>query len=162
MALEVCHYFLNKQSAFSQLVLHLPGRCYICKMPFQPDNILEIKMTPNRGRGVFCKQALPVDHLIEEAPVIVMPAADRHHLDMTLLHDYIFEWNADGEPGCCMALGYVPIYNHESPSNCEYVMDYEQQTMRVYTIRAIAAGEELTVNYNGNFDDERKVWFKKN
>lgn len=124
-------------------------------------NFLEIKLTPGKGRGVFTGSALPKGFLVEEAPVIVMPEQDRKHLDKTLLHDYIFEWHAGGEKGCCMALGFVPVYNHDSPSNCEYLMDYEAATIRVYTIRAIAAGEELTVNYNGDFDNAESVWFEK-
>lgn len=120
---------------------------------------LEIKMTPRKGRGVFCTRALPRDFLVEEAPVIPMSAKDRRHLDQTLLHDYIFEWRAGEEKGCCMALGYVPVYNHDNPSNCEYLMDYEANTIRVYTIREVAAGEELTVNYHGDFDADGAVWF---
>jgi SET domain-containing protein len=85
-----------------------------------------------------------------------MTAAERVLLDQTTLHDYIFEW----EDGCAMALGWVPLFNHASPSNCEYVMDYEARTMRVETVRDIRAGEELTINYNGDYDDKKPVWFE--
>jgi SET domain-containing protein len=116
--------------------------------------------TPHKGRGIFSRETLPADLLIEKSPVLVMDAAARVHLDRTLLHDYIFEWQPDGALLCCMALGYVPVYNHSYTSNCEYFMDYETQTMSIKTIRIIAAGEELTINYNGDWDDERPVWFE--
>ena len=58
-----------------------------------------------------------------------------------------------------MALGMVPVYNHSYKSNCEYFMDYDDGTMSVKTVRDIGAGEELTINYNGDWDDEKKVWF---
>jgi len=29
----------------------------------------------------------------------------------------------------------------------------------IKTIRTIAAGEELTINYNGNWNDGRRLWF---
>ena len=112
-----------------------------------------------KGRGIFTKKALAADELLEIAPVIVMDAAARILLDQTLLHDYIFEWQPEGSSQCCMAMGYVPVYNHSYTSNCEYFMDYEAQTMSIKTVRAIAAGEELTINYNGDWDDAKPVWF---
>lgn len=130
-------------------------------MPALLYEYLEIRMTLRKGRGVFCTKALPADFLVEEAPVIVMPETDRTKINQTLLHDYIFEWHAGRQRGCAMALGYVPLYNHAAPSNCEYEMDYEAQTIRVYTIRPVAEGEELTINYNGDYDNDAEVWFEK-
>jgi len=120
---------------------------------------LYIAETARKGRGVFCKSDLSEDTIIEVAPVIVMTEDDRLLLDKTLLHDYIFEWTPNGAKKCCMALGFVPIYNHSYASNCEYFMNYEDQTISVTTMRPIAAGEELTINYNGDWNDEAKVWF---
>ena len=114
----------------------------------------------SKGRGIYCKTDLPADVVIEIAPVIVMSEDDRKLLDKTLLHDYIFEWTPDGARMCCMALGYVPIYNHSYTSNCEYVMNYEEQTISILTMRPIPAGEELTINYNGDWDDKAPVWFE--
>ncbi len=88
-----------------------------------------------------------------------MPQKDRELLDQTLLHDYIFEWNPEGKKACCMALGWVPLYNHSYTSNCEYEMDYEAATIRIHTVREIRAGEELTINYNGDWNDTAAVWF---
>lgn len=119
---------------------------------------LFIAPSGQRGRGVFTSEALASDQVIEVAPVIVMAREDRVLLDQTLLHDYIFEWNPPGGE-CCMALGYVPVYNHQCPSNCEYEMDYPAALIRIKTVRAIEAGEELFINYNGVFDDARPVWF---
>ena len=115
--------------------------------------------TDEKGRGVFTKVALEADLVIESSPVIVMSNEDRQKLDETLLHDYIFEWQPDGAKMCCMALGWVPLYNHSYASNCEYFMDYDNNTMYIQTARAIAEGEELTINYNGDWDNEEKVWF---
>ena len=114
----------------------------------------------SKGRGIYCKTDLPADVVIEIVPVIVMSEDDRKLLDKTLLHDYIFEWTPDGARLCCMALGYVPIYNHSYTSNCEYVMNYEEQTISILTMRPIPAGEELTINYNGDWDDKAPVWFE--
>jgi uncharacterized protein len=119
---------------------------------------LQLHKSSTAGRGVFTKKDIAADTVIEVSPVIVMSAADRVHLDKTLLHDYIFEWGDDKDK-CCMALGFIPMYNHSYKSNCEYFMDYEEDIIFVKTARAIKAGEELTINYNGDWNDEKKVWF---
>lgn len=119
---------------------------------------LYIAPTLTRGRGVFTTESIAAGVIIEIAPVIVMTASERLLLDQTLLHDYIFKWGPQEEE-CCMALGYVPIYNHQCPSNCEYEMDFYMQQISVKTVRAIEAGEELFINYQGDFDDSNPVWF---
>ncbi len=115
--------------------------------------------TSAKGRGVFTREPLAADTVVEASPVIVMDAASRTLLDQTLLHDYIFEWLPDGPPQCCVALGYLSLYNHSYGSNCEYFMDYETDTMLIRTVREIPAGAELTINYNGDWNDEAPVWF---
>ena len=109
------------------------------------------------GKGVFTKQRIPANTVVEISPVIVMGTGDRLLLDKTLLHDYIFEW---GKNQCCMALGLVPIYNHSYKSNCEYFMDYEDETIMIKTVRMIARGEELYINYNGDWDNAAALWFE--
>lgn len=120
---------------------------------------LYINRTKNKGRGVFTHEPIAKGEIIEVAPVIVMYKKDREHLDQTLLHDYIFEWGPQ-KTKCCMALGYIPIYNHSYESNCEYFMDFEEDSIFVKTVRKIEAGEEITINYNGDWNDKTKVWFE--
>ena len=119
---------------------------------------LYLKKTASKGRGVFTKEKIGANITIEESPVIVMTAKDRILLDKTLLHDYIFEWGEKRQQ-CCMALGYIPLYNHSYKSNCEYEMNYKMQIITVKTVRAIKAGEELFINYNGDWNNAKPVWF---
>ena len=123
---------------------------------------LYLKKTTGKGRGVFTSKEIKPGMLLEESPVIVMPAKDRENIDKTLLHDYIFEWGEkNGEPmKCCMALGWAPMYNHSYESNCEYYMDFEEELIQIKAVREIAKDEELTINYNGDWDDQKKVWFE--
>ena len=119
---------------------------------------LYLKNVANKGRSVFTRERIPANTIIEESPVIVMDKADRIHLDKTLLHDYIFEWG-EKKDKCCMALGYIPMYNHSYKSNCEYFMDFEEAVIQVKTIRIIESEEELTINYNGDWNNNKSVWF---
>ncbi|MEO9004540.1 MAG: SET domain-containing protein [Ginsengibacter sp.] len=119
---------------------------------------LYIKNTNDKGRGVFTTEKINEGTVIEEAPVIVMGHEDKLLVDRTLLHDYIFDWGNDSQT-CCIALGFVSIYNHSYTSNCEYFMDFEEDTIQIKTVREIQVGEELTINYNGDWNNDKKVWF---
>jgi len=117
-----------------------------------------VAASSEKGRGVFTNVDLKKNTIIEISPVIVMSKKDRTHLDQTLLHDYIFEWG-DQHNQCCMALGYIPLYNHSYRSNCEYEMNFKKQIITIKTIKTIKAGEELTINYNGDWNNSKPVWF---
>jgi uncharacterized protein len=129
----------------------------VASLNFVSENIY-VAGTSNKGRGVFTNSDLKKNTIIEIAPVIVLSKQDRLLIDQTLLHDYIFEWG-DTQNQCCMALGYVPMYNHSYRSNCEYEMNYKLQIITVKTVRAIKAGEELFINYNGDWNNKKPVWF---
>ena len=98
-----------------------------------------------------------VAQLINEMPEY--ESSDRKLIDQTLLHDYIFEWGGKKKQ-CCMALGWIPLYNHSYQSNCEYEMDYKNELIQIITVRAIKQGEELFINYNGVWNNQEKVWFE--
>ena len=119
---------------------------------------LYISQSIGKGRGVFTNEDIDAGILIEASPVVVMSGQERVLLDKTLLHDYIFEWGEKKEQ-CCMALGYLAVYNHSYGSNCEYEMDFELAEIRVRTVKPVKAGEELFVNYNGDWNDSKPVWF---
>ena len=119
---------------------------------------LYIASSEGKGRGVFTTEKINEGIVIEIAPVIVMEHSDRKLLDQTLLHDYIFEWGENKEQ-CAMALGWVPVYNHSYNSNCEYEMDFDELTISIKTMRDIEPGEELFINYNGDWDDAKPLWF---
>ena len=119
---------------------------------------IHISMSDGKGRGVFTNEKIEKGTVIEIAPVIVMNAENKKLLDQTLLHDYIFEWG-DDRTHCAMALGWVPVYNHSYQSNCEYEMDFDNELISVKTVRHIREGEELYINYNGDWNNGKKVWF---
>lgn len=120
---------------------------------------LFIAHTGSMGLGVFTSENIDEGKVVEISPVIVMSREERKLLDQTRLHDYIFEWGIKKNQ-CCMALGYVPVYNHSYRSNCEYEMDFEKEQISIKTVRFIKAGEELFINYNGTWNDEKRVWFE--
>ena len=120
---------------------------------------LFIAPTSSMGRGVFTSENIEAGTVVEVSPVIIMSNEERKLLDQTLLHDYIFEWGGSKDQ-CCMALGYIPVYNHSYRSNCEYEMNFELEQISVRSVHFIKAGEELFINYNGDWNNNKPLWFE--
>jgi len=119
---------------------------------------LYIAETTEMERGVFTSKAIKKDAEIERSPVIILNQTERKLVEKTLLYNYIFEWGPKSLQ-CCVAFGFVSVYNHSYTSNCEYEMHFSEKTISIKTIRHIKAGEELFLNYNGNWNDRKKLWF---
>lgn len=119
---------------------------------------LYIDKSPGKGRGVFTKERIPAGTRIEISPVLVLSYDDTERADKTRLHNYLFLWGKR-ETKSCVALGFCSVYNHAYEPNCEYEMDFTEETMSIITRRAIKKGEELFINYNGDVEDDSPVWF---
>ncbi|UYQ91508.1 SET domain-containing protein [Chitinophaga horti] len=119
---------------------------------------LYIDKSPGMGRGVFTKESIPAGTRIETSPVLVLSYDDTETVDKTKLHNYIFLWGKR-ETKSCIALGFCSVYNHAYQPNCEYEMDFSEETMSIITLRTIKKGEELFINYNGDVEDTSPVWF---
>lgn len=119
---------------------------------------LTVALSGKEGRGMFTTEDIPANTVIEISPVLVLTAKEREIVEQTKLYDYIFEWGKSRKLAC-VAFGYVSIYNHDYNSNCDYEMDFEQQTISIKTVRKIKKGEELFINYNANPNDKTKIWF---
>lgn len=120
--------------------------------------ILTIAPSDSRGRGVFTTEAIEAHTIIEISPVLVLTPEERQKVEQTLLYDYIFEWGDDLK-SCCVALGYLSVYNHSYTANCIYEMDFEHEVMQIRTVKAVAAGDELFINYNADPNDDKPIWF---
>lgn len=112
------------------------------------------------GRGVFAARDIEAGEIIEICPVLVFPLSELPHMRQTMLDDYYFDWGEDGKY-YAVCLGYGSLYNHEYEPNAEYGMDFEAETIDFYAIKAIPAGVEITVNYNGEAGNRDRVWFEK-
>jgi uncharacterized protein len=112
------------------------------------------------GRGVFAAKDIAAGEIIEICPVLIFDKAQLPFVRQTMLDDYYFDWGEEGEY-FAVCLGYGSLYNHEYEPNAEYGMDFEAETIDFYAIKPIAAGVEITVNYNGEPGNMEKVWFEK-
>ena len=125
-------------------------------MPLIPSDLIEVRRCPGRGRGVFARQFIPDGTIIERVPMIVFSEKELETEEgFSALYNYCFEWG----PGMlALALGYGSIYNHSYSPNARY--DDVSQRTKVYTaIKDISAGEEITINYNGDPDNQSPMEF---
>ena len=111
---------------------------------------LEIRSDPAKGRGIFAREAIAAGTPIESAPVIIVPAAHCPLLDRTILHDYYFHWDGDpdGEGRGAVALGLVALCNHSRRPNARVRRNFAQDTLDLVALAPIAAGDEVTIDYN--------------
>ncbi|TMD94821.1 MAG: hypothetical protein E6I76_11755 [Chloroflexi bacterium] len=84
----------------------IPGRTYVA-----PSTL--------HGRGVFAAVPIAAGEVIEVCPVLRFPAAQREHIDATLIDEYYFDWDGDG----AIALGLGSLYNHADEPIAEYIKD---------------------------------------
>lgn len=125
-------------------------------------DLVEIRyISSAKGRGLFATRDIPASTILEEAPVIPIPVEDEKALEPTVLNNYLFEWIDPAKP-FKMVIIMTPFQfvNHSFKPNVKYVMDHEKDVIRFISLRAIMAGEELTVNYNGSVDCNDSVWFE--
>jgi uncharacterized protein len=121
-----------------------------------------IKIQTNKskiqGIGVFAKENIQKDEIIEICPVIYLEKKDTKEIDKTLLFNYYFSWEKDGS---AIALGKESLYNHSYKPNAIYKKDFENNILTFIALKKIKKGEEVLVNYNGNPDCQEEVWFNK-
>ena len=58
-----------------------------------------------------------------------------------------------------LALGYLTFANHSYQPNARYEKRYATCSIALIALRPIKAGEEITVNYNGDPEDHSPLWF---
>ena len=127
-------------------MLHVPG--------------LYIIPSEGMGRGVFTAEPLNKGDLIEICPIIKLPDGDLAHIDQSILDDYYFLWEEEGDRGC-IALGYGSIYNHHVEPNSDLIFDYQDSTIKIMANQAIDSGEELFIDYTGSgLTKESDLWFE--
>ena len=115
-----------------------------------PNDKLEIRDDPAKGRGVFARQQITAGTLIEAAPVIIVPAEQCALLDRTILHDYYFQWDDNfHRPGRgAVPLGLVALCNHSRRPNARVRRNPARETLDLVATAPIAAGDEVTIDYH--------------
>lgn len=114
------------------------------------DPRLEVRWMEDLGHGVFAKEPVPKDKFVEIAPVVVF---DPKELAGGELANYAIAWREKMAVG----LGWTMLYNHGERNNCEFSANHHDGLLAIITVREIAAGEQLTVNYGEDWFSSRNM-----
>ena len=79
--------------------------------------------------------------------------------DRTVLGDYYFVWG-DDEEQAAIALGTCSLCNHSYRPNTVFRLNRDKLTIEFVAARGIEAGEEITINYNGDPNSKKPIWFE--
>lgn len=120
---------------------------------------VEISGSSGKGRGVFAARPFARGELIERAPIILVPPSQKDAVERGPLGDYVYAWGRRKEHDA-VVLGYGSLYNHSFRPSAVYLRRPAEPALDFVALREIAAGEEITVNYNGDPADATPVWFE--
>lgn len=109
----------------------------------------------------MAEAAIPAGALVERSPVLVIPPGDRPAVDASVVFTYVFMWEHGTveedlyrhEGRSAIALGYTSLLNHSYVPNCEFIRHIDELAIDLVALRPIAAGEELTIDY------QMTLWF---
>jgi len=119
---------------------------------------LEVRFSPGKGRGVFSTKAVAKNKILEECPILMIEIDSISQFDGFKMSYYIFGVDNDSKKAALL-LGFGSLYNHACPSNAEAYHNTEKMTFEITAIRPIAKNEEITINYNGAFDNAGETVF---
>ena len=122
---------------------------------------LRITYMGRRGRGVVADRRVEQGELVERSPVLVIPHADRAAVDPTVVFTYVFMWEHGTveedlykhQGRAAIALGFTSLLNHSHAPNCAFIRHIDDLAIDLVALRAIEAGEELTIDY------QMTLWF---
>lgn len=116
---------------------------------------VEVGLSPTLGiRGLLAARDIAAGEVIERCPLVLIPVAQEDALEATVLGNYYFLWNDDF---FAVAMGYGSFHNHSYHANVRFERDFEQQVIIFTAAKDVRQGEELTINYNGEPDDETPI-----
>ena len=102
----------------------------------------------------LCGRADRRGQLVERAPAIIIPEANRLAVDAPSVGSYIFMWEHGSvediftqKGRAAVVLGFPSLVNYSEVPNCAFNRYIEALALDVIALRDIAEGEELTFNY---------------
>lgn len=123
------------------------------KTRFDHSQTIEVRNARKKGRGVFATKRIKKGQIIERVPLLIVTWDE---IADSELADYAFVYSAEK---VAIALGFGSLYNHSYSPNARY--DDDGKRAKIFSaIRNIEAGEEITVNYNGDPENQDELDFR--
>ena len=113
---------------------------------------IEVRQSPLHGYGVFAKEEIKNDEIIEECFYIVQPYTNPYNAD------YLYRWPQTGKHKFnVLALGFGCIYNSSKTleeRNSKWETDESNNILLFKSVKTIKKDEEILIYYGVN-------WWKK-
>lgn len=106
---------------------------------------VQVRSSRLHGRGLFARRSLGPGEVATAAAAVLLDEADTDHLADHPLSAYLVAWDDDGSTA--VPFGPLSFVNHDDDPNAELIVDHDDGLVQLVTNRAVAAGEELTVDY---------------
>jgi SET domain-containing protein len=113
------------------------------------NNKIEVKKSLLHGYGVFAKEKIEKDEILEECFYLVQPISNPYNAD------YLYKWPQKGKAKCLViALGFGSIYNSSKTldeRNTIWITDENNNIFIFKTIKSIEKDEEILTYYGDNW-----------
>ena len=112
---------------------------------------LKVSPSPLHGRGCFATRALRPGEQVARADLLIFPPEEMAALHRTTLKHYVFYVKDGPDPVgpyyTAAAMSPISFCNHSPDANCDFRVDDSAAEITLTARRAIAEGEEITINY---------------
>lgn len=119
--------------------------------------MLEIRYTPEMGRGVYAVSAIAAHTVVGEYHALRLPSAEAAAIRGGTLSRFWFE---DVDGSASVVFGLIELVNHSLTPNCD--RSWHQgpggEIVRLYAIRDIEAGEQLFIDYKFDGSASDPAW----
>ena len=116
-----------------------------------------------KGLGVFANQDYQSGDIVECCPVITFDAPFRGLPEKLMTRVFYWAGLSGEDEQHAIALGFGSLYNHNNPANMRY-QAIAGSLLQFIAVCDITAGEELTINYNGDkgaHESKEDFWFQR-
>lgn len=124
---------------------------------------VEVRKSSVHGYGVFAKEQIEAEELIEECRLLKLGYRANYNHD-PVLKDYVWAGKYDGEQARLhglnqyLALGLGVLYNHADQPNTIQDLNFEKEIMTIKARQTIQKDEEIFVSYGKKYFMIRNFW----
>ena len=106
---------------------------------------IELRKSPIHGWGVFAKENIDANEILEEVPYLTLPI-NKGEMS-SLLIDYRFNFPTGNWRLQVIPVGFACFYNHSNDANVGWYTDEENDLFVFKTNRVINSDEEILTYY---------------
>lgn len=124
---------------------------------------IEIRKSPIHGYGVFAKEIIEANELLEETRLLKLGHRSNYNHD-PVLKDYVWAGKDDSEQSQLhgntqyLALGFGSLYNHSDAPNTIQDLNFETEIITIKARQPIQKDEEIFISYGKKYFMIRNFW----